>query len=128
VNGQVPKDKRYDLLKPFQENNDDMRLIIANMDVLSTGIDLDDKDGKFPRYVFASPNYKTMVIQQMTYRFLRADTKSDTTIDFVYGDCNTEESSILGCLSKKACVMRDCCLDGENAKVKYPDEFRKFIG
>lgn len=128
VNGQVPKEKRYDLLKPFQENNDDMRLIIANMDVLSTGIDLDDKYGKFPRYVFASPNYKTMVIQQMTYRFLRADTKSDTTIDFVYGDCNTEESSILGCLSKKACVMRDCCLDGENAKVKYPDEFRKFIG
>ena len=127
INGQVPKDKRYDLLKPFQEDNDDRRLIIANMDVLSTGVDLDDKNGKFPRYVFASPNYKTMVIQQMTYRFLRANTKSDTTIDFVYGNCNIEESSILGCLAKKACVMRDACLDGGNTKVKYPDEYLKVV-
>lgn len=128
VNGKVPKEKRIEILSKFQEDSDECRLVIANMDVLSTGVDLDDKFGDRPRYVFASPNYKTMIIQQMTYRFLRVDTKSDTTIDFVYGDCNAEESSILGCLSKKACVMRDASKDSNNDRVMYPDQYPKVVG
>jgi hypothetical protein len=128
VNGKVPKHKRIEILSKFQEDTDECRLVIANMDVLSTGVDLDDKFGGRPRYVFASPNYKTMIIQQMTYRFLRADTKSDTSIDFVYGDCKAEESSILGCLSKKACVMRDASKDSNNDQVMYPDQYPKVVG
>jgi len=128
INGKTPKHKRAEFLKGFQEDSDRVMLVIANMDVLSTGVDMDDKFGNRPRYVFASPNYKTMVIQQMTYRFLRSDTKSDTTIDFVYGNCDTEESSILGCLAKKSGVMRDACMDNGNNKVTYPDEYTRVIG
>jgi galactitol-specific phosphotransferase system IIB component len=127
VNGAVPKHKRMEILSEFQSVSLESRLVIANMDVLSTGVDLDDKFGNRKRYVFASPNYKTMVIQQMTYRFLRADTKSNTTIDFVYGDCKSEESSMLGCLAKKACTMRDACLDRKNDNVKYPDQYPKIV-
>ena len=127
INGAVPKNKRMELLNDFQSDSLDSRLVIANMDVLSTGVDLDDKFGDRKRYVFASPNYKTMVIQQMTYRFLRANTKSNTTIDFVYGDCKAEESSILGCLSKKACTMREACLDKRNDYVRYPDQYPKVV-
>lgn len=128
IDGRTPKNKRQQLLEVFQEDSNDNMLVIANMDVLSTGVDMDDKFGNRERYVFASPNYKTMVIQQMTYRFLRSDTKSNTNIDFVYGDCGIEESSILGCLSKKSCVMRDSCRDNGNNKVTYPDEYTKLIG
>jgi len=127
INGAVPKHKRMEMLEEFQRDNDTSRLVIANMDVLSTGIDLDDKFGDRKRYVFASPNYKTMVIQQMTYRFLRANTQSNTTIDFVYGNCKVEESSMLSCLSKKACTMRDACLDSKNENVIYPDQYPKII-
>jgi len=127
INGAVPKHKRMELLKGFQNDSDESRLVIANMDVLSTGIDLDDKFGERKRYVFASPNYKTMVIQQMTYRFLRANTQSSTSIDFVYGDCKVEESSMLSCLAKKACTMRDACLDSKNKNVTYPDQYPKVV-
>jgi len=128
IDGRTPKHKRQSMLESFQEDSDKSNIVIANMDVLSTGVDMDDKFGNRERYVFASPNYKTMVIQQMTYRFLRSDTKSDTTIDFVYGDCGKEESSILGCLAKKSCVMRDACKDNGNNSVKYPDEYLKVVG
>ena len=127
INGSIPKHKRTELLAGFQSRDLDSRLVIANMDVLSTGVDLDDKFGDRKRYVFASPNYKTMVIQQMTYRFLRTDTQSNTTIDFVYANCNKEESSILGCLSRKSCTMRDACLDKNNEKVTYPDQYPKVM-
>lgn len=128
IDGRTPKNKRQKLLEEFQEDSNESMLVIANMDVLSTGVDMDDKFGNRERYVLASPNYKTMVIQQMTYRFLRSDTKSNTTIDFVYGNCDKEESSILSCLAKKSCVMRDSCKDNGNVNVKYPDEYLKVIG
>jgi superfamily II DNA or RNA helicase len=127
VNGSVPKSKRIELLEAFQSDSLESRLVIANMEVLSTGVDLDDKFGNRKRYVFASPNYKTMVIQQMAYRFLRANTKSNTTIDFVYGHCDAEESSILGCLCKKACTMREASMDQKNKYVMYPDQYPKVI-
>ena len=127
VNGSVPKHKRSQILEEFQTPSLSSRLVIANMDVLSTGVDLDDKFGDRKRHVFASPNYKTMVIQQMTYRFLRANTKSDTKIDFVYGQCRLEEESVLRCLSEKACTMREACLDGKNNYVRYPDQYPKVL-
>jgi len=123
VNGSVSKNKRKEIVVPFQTG--DARLLICNMDVMSTGVDLDDKFGTSPRYVLASPNYKTMTIQQMCYRFLRSDTKSDSVVDFVYIKSEVEESSILSCLSKKACTMRNASLDSKNSFVKYPDEYVK---
>lgn len=125
VNGSVSKSKRNELIVPFQTG--DARLLICNMDVMSTGVDLDDKSGSSPRYVLASPNYKTMTIQQMCYRFLRSDTKSDTSIDFVYINSEIEETSVLSALCRKACTMRDASLDSKNSFVKYPDEYVKIV-
>ena len=85
LNGKVLTKNRNAIISKFQENNNDVRLLICNLLCISTGIDLDDKFGTHPRYVFVSPNYLSMELHQMNYRFLRLDSQSDTVIKFIYG-------------------------------------------
>ncbi len=85
LDGSVNTQKRAEIIKKFQEPTLECRLLIANISVISAGIDLDDKVGDFPRYVFVSPTYKIIDMNQLSFRFLRSlDTKSDTLIKYVY--------------------------------------------
>lgn len=85
LDGSVNTHKRAEIIKKFQEPTLECRLLIANISVIASGIDLDDKIGDFPRYVFVSPTYKIIEMNQLSFRFLRSlDTKSDTLIKYVY--------------------------------------------
>jgi hypothetical protein len=69
----------------FQLPTNDHRLIIGNLRVMSCGIDLDDKDGNYPRHVFVSPSFSAIDLHQFSFRFVRStDTKSNTIIRHIF--------------------------------------------
>lgn len=127
LQGKIPKEKRHDLVEKFQEQNLNHRILIANLQVCATGIDLDDKSGAFPRFAFASPNYVILNLQQLIYRFRRSDSKSATVFRFVYGKCDTQEKSILNALARKTNVLRDTLESQVEAGIKFPGEFEDDI-
>lgn len=129
LEGSVNKDKRQDLINKFQEPNVKRRVLIANLQVASTGIDLDDKTGDFPRYAFASPKYNILELHQLTRRFVRLDSKSIATFRFFYGSVGKKEMSILNALARKTDVMKDT-LEGQVSEGiifpgDYEDEFEE---
>lgn len=92
INGEITRKNKELYIAEFQQPNTNKRLLIGNVNVISTGIDLDDKDGNFPRYVFVNPNFSIITLQQLSYRFLRSlDTKSHTTIRYVYSSTGLPE-------------------------------------
>jgi SNF2 family DNA or RNA helicase len=127
LHGTVPKEKRQKIIDKFQEPNLECRVIIANLQVGSTGIDLDDKYGNYPRVALGSPNYIIQNLHQLTFRFLRRDTKSAAIFRFVYGLCGKKETSILNALAKKSQIMKETLVEQTDADIKFPGEYDEFI-
>jgi hypothetical protein len=127
LDGSVNKEKRQDLINKFQEGNLKHRLIIANMQVASTGIDLDDKFGQFPRYAFAIPKYNILDMHQLTRRFVRLDSKSNPIFRFFYGKSSRKETSILSALARKTTVLKDTLEGFIEGGVKFPGDYEDEI-
>ena len=125
LHGQTSMKARKLAIENFQEGNSNYRLLIGNLQVCSTGIDLDDKYGQFPRIVYANPNYNTITLYQLGHRFQRADTKSDAIIHFVFGK-HAEETSILNCLARKSKVMKQTTEEQVNAGVVFPGDYETY--
>lgn len=116
VRGSTNMYGRQQSFDAFQQANVTHRLLIGNVQCLSTGVDLDDKDGTYPRIALVSPNYSTITLHQLSYRFLRATTQSEAEVHFVFGRMlhasgavvdGFDELPILHALSKKSKVMRE---------------------
>jgi len=99
ISGKHTLEQRAQKLDAFQ-NNTDCRVLIGNLKVLSTGIDLDDKHGNEPRTVWISPNFYTVEMYQATKRFQRMDSKSQALIYFVWYKDNEEEKIVKSMQSK----------------------------
>lgn len=137
--------QRGRVISQFQQEDTRYRVLIGNIECLSTGIDLDDKNGAYPRFVLVSPNYRIITLEQLTYRFLRMDTKSDTDLHFVFGRVmlrngdaarDYEELPIINALAKKSNVMREitnasCEVDETTTtstdEYKYPGSYESWI-
>jgi len=74
---------------------------------VSTCVDLDDKVGDSPRFVFVCPNYNWMDLNQFTRRFHRVDSVSKPTIRFVYADCEMSETAVMKNLERKSSVHQE---------------------
>lgn len=144
VRGSTSERQRGEILSKFQRCDGKYRLLIGNLSCLSTGIDLDDKSGEFPRLALVSPNYSTITLHQLVYRFLRADTRSDSQVHFVFGRAyvspdskltHMEELSVLNALSKKSGILRDVAnatvtdsslADESTAAIRYPGQYEEW--
>jgi len=128
LDGSVNKTKRPAIIEKFQEPNTKYRLIIANVQVASTGIDLDDKYGMFPRHAFASPNYKILDLHQLTRRFVRLDSKSNASFRFFYGGgISRKETSILNALARKTDVMKTTLEGQVEEGIIFPGDYEEEI-
>lgn len=134
--GKVVPKKRAAHVKLFQQPNNMYRLIIAKPTAFSVGINLDDRDGHFPRHTFINPSYHFDKIHQAAGRTYRATTKSDARCTLCYVK-DTEEGSIIEALRKKSDVVLDIVsfndetenddeMEEENATI-FPADYPKVI-
>lgn len=127
LNGSIPAAKRMEVLEAFQAPNLNNRVLLGNCRVCSTGIDLDDKYGNFPRTAFISPNYSTLDLHQLTHRFLRVDSKNDATVYFVYGHIKElQELPILEALAKKSEIMKQITPEQVNGGVVFQFDLQSY--
>jgi hypothetical protein len=125
LDGSLTTEKKFEVINKFQQPNSTYRLIVGNVRVLSSGIDLDDKDGGFPRLCLVSPNYSANTLYQLAHRFQRGDTKSDSFIHMVYVE-NYNELPILDALARKGAVMKECTEKQVEAGVVFPGEYSEW--
>ena len=115
--------QRKQILNAFQAPNNEHRLLIGNFTVMSTGIDLDDKHGGFPRVCLASPNCSTISIYQLGHRFLRGrETKSDSQIFMVYSGSRSERK-ITELLMRKGAVMKEVLSEQVSQGMVFPCDY-----
>lgn len=119
LEGQTSQSRRTHILDAFQASNTTYRVLIGNVQVCSTGIDLDDKHGGFPRTVFINPNYSTITLYQLGHRFHRANTRSNANVFFVYGK-DFPELEVLNALSRKSEIMKEMTPEQATAGVVFP--------
>jgi hypothetical protein len=126
VNGALGCKRRAERIEQFQAPDSSRRLIICNVTVCSSGIDLDDKHGGFPRDVYISPMYNTITLYQLCHRFLRMDTRSSSNIYMVYG-VGAVEQRVLDALGLKSRVMKETTEDQVAAGIQFPGDYPDYL-
>jgi len=126
LNGEMSCNDRWTNINKFQEANNNYRLLIGNVQVCSSGIDLDDKNGGFPRFCLVSPNFSTITLYQLSHRFQRANTMSYSTIHFVYSK-NNKELSILDAIARKGKIMKEVTNEQTRYGVLFPTDYGNFV-
>ena len=122
--GQTRVHERDHITKQFQIPTADHRLLISNVRVGGVGINLDDRTGHWPRFMFIIPNYNIIDLEQATGRIYRTSTtKSTATIRFVYSKAFPYEPSILTALYKKATVLRAITISDDKITALLPGEY-----
>jgi len=136
LRGSTSVRNRAKILRDFEEASTRKRLLIANLTVASSGIDLDDKHGEFPRHAFVSPNYSTITSYQFGFRFLRADTKSNTRVHFVFAkhegkskddSADIVEVRVLNALALKSGVMKEVTEEQALDHVVFPGDHPDWV-
>lgn len=122
LNGAVAPKARAKVIAQFQVADSSNRLLLGNCSVCSVGIDLDDRHGAFPRLCLVSPNYSTLGLHQLGHRFLRANTKGDSTFHMFYIK-EAHEICILHALAKKGSVMKEICPSQVEDGVLFPGDY-----
>lgn len=124
LSGEIDIRRRQDVINKFQRPTTEFRLLITNIKVASEGIDLDDKDGRFPRVMLISPNYNVIDLYQLGHRVLRIDTKSSSIGYFVFGNGEEMvETKVLHAISKKSGTLKEMHHEQADGGVKFPGDF-----
>ena len=126
LTGETSLPERSKNISRFQEPNLNNRLLIANLNVCSTGIDLDDKNGNFPRFCLVNPSYSTISQYQLCHRFYRQDTRSTAVIHFIYGK-HAYELAILNSLSEKSRVIKDTVNEQSKNEITFQCDYINYI-
>jgi len=123
--------KRDENLRDFQANNNKIRVLVGNPHVGDVGIDLDDKYGNHPRFMYIMPNYDFIELYQSTCRVNRLDSKSVGTVYFFYGQISDgkvklmAEQKIFASLARKTVNAQRFILTKDPPP--FPGDFASFI-
>jgi SNF2 family DNA or RNA helicase len=127
MNGDVTKmEERTKMMDNFQANDNNYRVFISNPKVGGLGVELDDKFGNHPRFMFIAPSYMFIDQFQATGRIHRKETKSKATVRFIYSREFPWETSLLNSIAEKSRVARDM-LTENNREVVFPGEYNEEI-
>ena len=121
-----PKDRDI-IINNFQLPNDSYRLLISNIKVGGIGINLDDRDGNWPRYMYISPSYNIIDIHQATGRIYRLPhTKSSATVRIIYSKQVKHQTKILHALARKSETLREIQYNSDD-DILFPGEYPSYI-
>lgn len=126
INGATKVADRGKMVDLFQMSDARYRLIIGNIAVISEGINLDDQDGSFPRFCIVNPNYSTIKICQLSDRFKRTLTLSDSVVHFMYAK-HCCEINVLDALARKSQVMKETTPEQVEGGAKFPCDYEMFV-
>jgi hypothetical protein len=85
LTGALKETDRADIVDMFQNDDDECRVIIGQMSIISQSISLDDTTGVYRREAYFIPNYQAVPLQQAAGRIHRKNTRTDSTVYYVYG-------------------------------------------
>jgi hypothetical protein len=85
--------KRISIVRRFNQPNSNLRVIVGQLTAISNSVSFDDKDGRFPRYMYTFPTFSFLQEYQLIFRISRATSKSIPTVEFIYP--KVEQSDIL---------------------------------
>jgi hypothetical protein len=105
IDGRVTGPTRAEILQSFQALANPLAVLLANVAVVDTGLDLDDKTGGEPRVLLISPNYRVASLHQLTGRIKRADTLGVAHAIMAFGACGVNEQAVLRALVRKGSVL-----------------------
>ncbi len=91
--GALPMKKRPELFRRWNENSNEIRVMIAQPDVGGEAIELDDKHGGHRRNVYLSVNYRKRNLQ-IPGRFMRVNTKSIPIVHTYFLEGFQEEQNL----------------------------------
>jgi superfamily II DNA or RNA helicase len=83
LNGETPMTERSEVISKFQQNDLEYRVIAISAEVGSVGIELDDKDGKYPRHMICLPMTNGVNFCQAIGRIQRTKTQSHSRVTVV---------------------------------------------
>lgn len=136
LNGDTSDKLRRQGVQSFQKPDDETRLIISHPAVGGVGLNLDDTDGRFPRFQFTCPSFMFIALHQLMCRVSRTSTMSNSESYIVFSNAVPEELRMIDNLSRKAGTMRDYKaggLSGEaiegvpgGAEIIYPGEYGSY--
>nr|QBK89652.1 MAG: DEAD/SNF2-like helicase [Pithovirus LCPAC001] len=106
MNFEVTGQDRDDVIKKFQNNTNENRVLITSSMVGGVGLDLDDQTGEHPREVYIIPGFKYIDDYQGARRVMRRYTKSDAKVNYVYCSEFPNEKVLLNQI-KKSKIHKD---------------------
>lgn len=112
IQGSTPEQERERIIAEFQQPTSKVKILVANYDIISTGINLDDVYGDWPRKLYVAVNPKIMMTHQLRYRITRATTKSKSEMYIVA----TEDDNIHRTHKKSTIMSLSSCS-------VFPNEF-----
>lgn len=124
--GVTSQTDRADIVKKFQADDNEYRVIISHPKVGGQSIDLDDVYGNRPRFTMILPSYHFTDQYQATGRIHRLNTKSKATVRFIYSKDFPFETGILNSMATKSKVARDMVTD-EQRSILFPGEYDELI-
>lgn len=123
VDGRVTGTRRTAALEAFQLVGGPCRVLVANVAVVDTGLDLDDKTGEEPRLLLVSPNHRVASLHQLTGRVRRASSVGVAHAVLVFGQCAAKEVSVLRALAAKSRILAATLPTQVKGGVLFPGEY-----
>lgn len=123
--GEVKQETRNRIIDLFNQDNNLLRVIVANINVGGVGVSLHDCTGNHPRITYGLARYNFSALVQAVGRTEREGTQSPIKIRFVYAygierDQIPKESSILSAIIRKTKVQAS--ITGESEEI-YPGSY-----
>lgn len=103
VSGSTSPAERMVVFTEFQKPTPAVRVIIASLDIIALGVNLDDLTGEWPRTMFAMPSFYAINMHQLVRRIYRRYTVGKATVRIVYGAAS---SSVNGLCGREDLIMK----------------------
>lgn len=107
--GRTTVPERERILRDFQSQSLEHRVLVCNQTMCATGIPLHDLHGDRPRTLLAIPTYQLLNMHQLSYRVHRIGSKSDATVRWIYAQGEgLVEHELLRSISRKCQDLQKC--------------------